>query len=141
MKAPLHLWVIGLLMLLWNGMGAMDYVMTVSRDPDYLAQFTPERLAFLDAFPSWAKASWALAVWLYVLGSIFILLRSRHAVWMLTGGLFFMIVTTIHNLFLAEVPAHETMSGLEIAFTLVIFVLAILQIIYGRYLLRQAVLR
>lgn len=141
MKAPLHLWVIGLLMLLWNGMGAMDYVMTVSRDPDYLAQFTPERLAFLDAFPSWAKASWALAVWLYVLGSIFILLRSRHAVWMLTGGLFFMIVTTIHNLFLAKIPAQDTMSGLEIAFTLVIFVLAILQIIYGRYLLRQAVLR
>ena len=122
-------------------MGAMDYVMTVSRDPDYLAQFTPERLAFLDAFPSWAKASWALAVWLYVLGSIFILLRSRHAVWMLTGGLIFMLITTIHNLFLAKVPAQETMSGFEMAFTLVIFVLAVLQIVYARAMRRRGILR
>ena len=141
MKTPWQLWVIGVLMLLWNGMGAMDYVMTVSRNPDYLAQFTPERLAFLDAFPTWAKASWALAVWLYVLGSLFILLRSRHAVWMLQTGFFFMIVTTIHNLFLAEVPAQETMSGFEIGFTIVLFILSILQILYARYLRGQQVLR
>ena len=141
MKTPWHLWVIGVLMLLWIGMGAMDYVMTVSRNPDYLAQFTPERLAFLDAFPTWAKASWALAVWLYVLGSLLILLRSRHAVWMLQAGFFFMIVTTIHNLFLAEVPAQETMSGFEIGFTIVLFILSILQIFYARYLRGQQVLQ
>ena len=141
MKTPWHLWVIGVLMLLWNGMGAMDYVMTVSRNPDYLAQFTPERLAFLDAFPTWAKATWALAVWLYVLGSLFILLRSRYAVWMLQAGFFFMIVTTIHNLFLAEVPAQETMSGFEIGFTIVLFILSIAQILYARYLRGQQILR
>ena len=141
MKTPWHLWVIGVLMLLWNGMGAMDYVMTVSRNPDYLAQFTPERLAFLDAFPTWAKATWALAVWLYVLGSLFILLRSRYAVWMLQAGFFFMIVTTIHNLFLAEVPAQETMSGFEIGFTIVLFILSILQILYARYLRGRQILR
>ena len=141
MKTPWHLWVIGVLMLLWIGMGAMDYVMTVSRNPDYLAQFTPERLAFLDAFPTWAKASWALAVWLYVLGSLLILLRSRHAVWMLQAGFFFMIVTTIHNLFLAEVPAQETMSGFEIGFTIVLFILSILQIFYARYLRGQQILQ
>ena len=140
MKTPWHLWVIGVLMLLWNGMGAMDYVMTVSRNPDYLAQFTPERLAFLDAFPTWAKATWALAVWLYVLGSLFILLRSRYAVWMLQAGFFFMIVTTIHNLFLAEVPAQETMSGFEIGFTIVLFILSIAQILYARYLRGQQIL-
>ncbi|MEP1208561.1 MAG: hypothetical protein ABJM29_19345 [Rhizobiaceae bacterium] len=140
MKTPWHLWVIGLLMLLWNGMGAMDYVMTVSRNPDYLAQFTPERLAFLDAFPTWAKASWALAVWLSVLGSVVLLLRSRHAVWMLGGGLLFMVITTIHNLFLADVPALDTMSGFEMGFSLVIFVLAIAQVVYARAMARRGVL-
>ncbi len=140
MKTPWHLWVIGIVMLLWNGMGAMDYVMTVSRNADYLAQFTPERLAFLNAFPAWAKGRWALAVWLYVLGSIFVLMRFRLAVWLLSAGFFFMIVTTIHNLFLAEVPAQETMSGFEIIFTLILFSLAILQIVYARYLARIAVL-
>ena len=141
MKTPWHVWVIGILMLLWNGMGAMDYVMTVSRNPDYLAQFTPERLAFLDAFPTWAKASWALAVWMSVLGSLFLLLRWRHAVWLLLGGVIFMIVTTIHNLFLAAVPAQETMSSFEIGFSIAIFVLAVLQVVYARYLQRAEVLR
>ena len=89
MRAPRHLWIIGILMLLWNGMDAMDYVMTVSRNAGYLAQFTPERLAFLEAFPAWAKGSWALAVWLYVAGSVLLLWRCRLAARFLGGGLVF----------------------------------------------------
>ena len=99
MKTPWHLWVIGILMLAWNGMGGMDYLMTVSRNPDYLAQFTPERLAFLDALPTWAISTWALAIWSAVAGSIALLLRSRFAVGLLISGFVFMVVTTIHNLF------------------------------------------
>lgn len=141
MKTPWHLWLIGGLMLLWNGMGAVDYVLTVSRNEGYLAQFTPERLAFLEKFPAWATASWALSVWLFVAGSICLLLRSRQAVRLLFAGLGFMIVTSIHNLFIAEVSALETMSAGEVVFTIVIFVLAILQGFYARSLARRGVLR
>jgi hypothetical protein len=128
-------------MLIWNGMGAMDYVMTVSRDVDYLAQFTPERLAFLDAFPVWAKGSWALAVWLYVIGTVLLLWRSRFAVRFLISGFVFLIVTTFHNLILATVPALETMTAFEMVFSLVIMILAILQIAYAEYMRRLGVLR
>ena len=141
MRAPRHFWIIGIIMLLWNGMGAMDYVMTVSRNAGYLAQFTPERLDFFDAFPAWAKGSWALAVWLYVIGTLLMLWRSRLAVRFLTSGFLFLIITTFHNLFLATVPALETMSTFEQIFALVIFVLAILQIVYAEYMRRAGVLR
>jgi hypothetical protein len=120
---------------------AVDYVLTVSRNPGYLAQFTPERLAFLDAFPAWATASWALAVWLFVAGSVTLLLRSRHAVWLLFCGLGFMLVTTVHNLFIAKVSALETMATEEIVFTIALFVLAILQCLYAHVLARRSVLR
>ena len=141
MRAPWHFWVIGVVMLIWNGMGAMDYVMTVSRDVEYLAQFTPERLAFLEAFPAWAKGSWALAVWLYVIGTVLMLWRSRFAVRFLGSGLVFLLITTFHNLYLAEVPALQTMSFGEMIFTVVIFLLAILQIVYAEHMRRIGVLR
>ena len=141
MKTPVHLWLVGIVMLIWNGMGAMDYVLTVSRSESYLEQFTPERLAFLEAFPGWAVGSWALAVWLYVLGSILLLFRSRFAPPVLIAGFVFMLVTTFHNLVLAEVSPVETMSTGEGLFTIGIFVLALLQIVYGRAMLQRNVLR
>lgn len=121
-------------------MGAMDYVMTVTRNPAYLEQFTPERLAFLDAFPTWAVASWALAVWLAVAGSVLLLLRSRYAAPAFFFGLLAMIVTSIHNLFLASVPALQTMTTFEMAFTAVIFVLAVALWLYARAMVRKGVL-
>ena len=38
-----------------------------------------EELAWFEAFPAWAVAAWAIGVWGSVLGSILLLLRSRHA--------------------------------------------------------------
>ena len=37
MKSLWHVWVVGIFTLIWNGMGAMDYVLTVSRNANYIA--------------------------------------------------------------------------------------------------------
>ena len=79
-KAPTSFWVIAVLSLLWNAFGCFDYVMTASRNPGYLAQFPPEMINFLDSFPYWATAAWALGVWGSLAGSVLLLLRSRYAV-------------------------------------------------------------
>ncbi len=86
LKAPWHLWVVGILSLLWNGFGGYDYTMTQLRDPGYLAMISgqmgmsaEEVGMFFDGFPVWAGALWAIGVWGSVLGSILLLMRSRHA--------------------------------------------------------------
>jgi cell division protein FtsX len=38
-------------------------------------------LAWMDAFPGYAKVGWALGVWGGLLGAILLLIRSRYAVW------------------------------------------------------------
>jgi hypothetical protein len=38
-------------------------------------------LAWMDAFPVYAKVGWALGVWGALLGAILLLIRSRYAVW------------------------------------------------------------
>jgi hypothetical protein len=61
-------------------MGALDYVMTQTRNEACLSQFTPEQLDFFLGIPAWAVATWALAVWGGVLGAILLLARlhCRH---------------------------------------------------------------
>ena len=80
-KAPWHLWVVGIVGLLWSAMGAMDYVMTQTKNVEYMAAFTPEQLDFFYGLPTWIVASWSIAVWGGVVGAIFLLFRK----WCLKG--------------------------------------------------------
>lgn len=82
---PFHLWIVGILSLLWNGFGCYDYLMTRMRDTDYLASMMPEvdpnaMLAWVDSFPVWAQFGWGLGVWLGLIGAALLLVRNRLAV-------------------------------------------------------------
>jgi uncharacterized membrane protein len=78
-KTPRHLWVVGIVALLWNLLGAMDYVMTEMKNEAYMSQFTPEQLEFFYGFPAWLVAFWAIAVWGGVLGAVLLLIRMKFA--------------------------------------------------------------
>ncbi len=49
-RRPLHLWVIGVVALLWNAMDAFDYVMTQTKNEAYMSAFTLEQLSFFTVF-------------------------------------------------------------------------------------------
>jgi hypothetical protein len=78
-RTPMHLWILGVVALLWNGFGAFDYTMTQTRNMDYLKMLTPEQQAFVFAFPAWSVAAWALGVWGGVVGAVLLLARKRAA--------------------------------------------------------------
>ena len=87
-RTPVHLWIVGILALLWNCFGSYDYTMTRLRNTDYIASAMPgvdpnAALAWGDSMPSYALVGWGLGVWLGLLGSLLLLLRSRWAVWSL----------------------------------------------------------
>ena len=82
-RAPTHLWIVGILSLLWNAFGAYDYLMTRLHNMEYLGSMgmdPNEVLAYIDSFPIYAQFGWGLGVWGAVLGSVLLLMRSRHAV-------------------------------------------------------------
>ncbi len=137
--APRHLWVVGVLALLWNSIGAFDYLMTETRNEAYMGSFTPEQLAYFYAFPSWVVATWALAVWGGVLGSILLLLRKRWAVPVLAVSLVAMVITTIYNFGLTN--GMEIMGTGAAIFSAVIFAIAVGLWYYARHLARRGVLR
>lgn len=82
--APGHLWVVGVLALLWNGFGCFDYLMTRFHNADYITSMMPgtspdQLFAYIDSMPLWAQAGWGFGVWGALLGSVLLLLRSRWA--------------------------------------------------------------
>ena len=84
---PWHLWVIGILALLWNSFGAYDYLMTMTRNEAYMSAFTPAQLEYFYGFPAWMEAFWAVGVWCAFLGAVLLVLRSRWALHAFVLGL------------------------------------------------------
>ena len=75
-KTPAHLWIVGILALLWNALGAFDYTATQYRLDFYMNQFSAEQLEYFYTFPAWAVCMWAIAVWGSLLGTFGLLFRK-----------------------------------------------------------------
>ncbi len=133
-KAPWHLWAVGILAILWNLMGVYDYLMTETRNEAYLSNFSPEMLDYVNSFPAWAVATWAISVWGSLIASVLLLLRKKIARDLFLLVLFTMAITFLYNYVLSN--GLEVMGdAFSLAFTGLIIVVAILLYVYAR---RQA---
>lgn len=137
-KAPLHLWIVGILALLWSLLGAADYIMTETHNEAYMSKFTPEQLEFFYGFPAWLVAFWAIAVWGEVLGAVLLLLRKRLALHALVVSFLCMAVTMIHDYGFAG--AADIVGGVGIVFGVIAFVVALALILYARSMARKGIL-
>lgn len=137
-RAPVHLWIVGVLALLWNALGAFDYLATQMRLDFYMSQFPEEQLAYFHGFPAWAVAAWAFAVWGAFFGSVALLLRKRWAVWLFGVSLAGMAVTTVYSYALSEGAA--IMGTVGAIFNAVIWIVAILLFLYARAQAKRGVL-
>ena len=137
--APWHLWLIGIVALIWNAMGALDYVMTQTRNEAYMSGYTPEQLSFFYGLPPWVDAAWAIAVWGGVLGALLLLFRQRHAVWVFFASLIAMVLTTIQNYVLSN--GIEVMGdAFSLGFTAAIFLISLALFFYARVMQKQKIL-
>ncbi|MEZ4413698.1 MAG: hypothetical protein R2910_11990 [Gemmatimonadales bacterium] len=108
-KLSWHFWVVSVGGLLWSAIGAFDYVMSQTRNANYMANFTPTQLEFFYSLPAWVVACWAIGVWGGVVGCLLLLLRKGAAVPVLLASLIGAILTFIHNFLLSE--GVEAMGG------------------------------
>jgi len=51
-KTPIWFWILAVIAVLWNAMGAWDYSATQLRLEWYLSGFTEEQLAYFYGFPT-----------------------------------------------------------------------------------------
>jgi hypothetical protein len=134
----MHLWIVGVLALLWNFMGAFDYLATQLKLESYMSNFTQEQLDYFYGYPAWATAGWAFAVWGAVAGSIGLLMRKRWSVWAFAVSLVGMVVSSIYTVILTD---GITMSGTGgVIFTVVIWIVAIFLLWYSMQQAKTGVL-
>jgi hypothetical protein len=81
-KAPWHLWLVGGFALVFNSIGALDYVMTRRQDPAYfeLLGYDAAHIAYFEHYPVLPAIFWTVGVFGAVAASFLLLFRSRRTV-------------------------------------------------------------
>lgn len=141
---PWHLWAVGGLSLLWNLFGAVDYTMSQTRNQAYLKASAEgmgitagQMIDWIDGFPVWQHAFWALGVWGALAGSVLLLMRSRHAVWAFGVSLLGLAATQMYQAFAPKPDWAEAAFGM----TVVIWAIATFLLIYAVMMRNKGILR
>ena len=143
-KTPWHLWVVGILGLLWNLIAVTDYTFAKMKSDWYMkevGQFTAEQIAWFGQFPMWANVGWALGVWGSFLGAVLLLMRSRHAVTAFIVSAAGLLTMTIYQFVLKKDEFMGLFGPGPMYFTIVIWVILIALFLYARRQAAAGVLR
>ena len=140
-RAPWHLWVVGVLGILWNGFGCYDYWMSQTQGDVYLRTMgmTEPQITYFNAMPAWMTGVWATGVWGALLASFFLLARLRWAVPAFAVSLGALLVSLLYTYVLSD--GGDVLGTQVVLMNVVITVAAVLFLVYSRRMRRRAVLR
>jgi hypothetical protein len=79
-EAPLSFWAVGVIALLWNGLGTILWGGTSLAPDTFLAGMPADHRAYVESLPAWTGLTWGLGVVAGLVGSILLLLRNRLAI-------------------------------------------------------------
>ena len=140
-KMPWHLWVVGVIAVLFNSIGVFDFVMSKVQGPAYMASagMTPEQIAHYQQMPAWMMFVWALGVFTAFGASILLLLRRKSAAPIFVLSLAAFLVSLFYTYVLTNGGA---IMGQQMAIaSTVIAVLLLLFAMYAYWAKRRLVLR
>ena len=135
-KAPWHVWVAGVLALLWNGAGAYTIMMA---QRGLLAGVSADEAAYYAAQAPWFVIVTDIALCGGILGAVALLLRSRWAVTLFAVSLAAIVVTNGYDL--AMGTSRMFTNTTTVIVTCLIWGLAILQLWYTATMQTRGVLR
>ncbi|HYH10273.1 MAG TPA: hypothetical protein VEK11_24710 [Thermoanaerobaculia bacterium] len=140
-KAPWHLWLVGIVAVLFNFIGVFDFVMAMTQGAKYMASagMSPEQIAHYEAMPVWMVAVWAIGVWTAFVASILLLLRRRIAFPVFVASL---AAFLLHLLYTYVLTNGGAIMGRQMAITSAVIVILLLFFSwYTRAMSKRGVLR
>ena len=135
-KTPWHLWVVAVLTLLWDGSGAYTIMMAQAGK---LATLTPDEAAYYAAQPLWFVVTTDIGLVSALAAAIALLLRSRMAVWLFALSLVLILFNDIYDLIAGTSRVLVSQGALIV--TVIIAVIAVLQVLYAVAMRKRAVLK
>ncbi len=143
-KTPWHLWLAGILAVLWNLIAVTDYTFAKMKSDWYMSEvsgFKPEQIEWLYSFPLWANIGWALGVWGSFAGSLLLLARSRHAVTAFIISAAGLAAMTVYQFVMKKDEFISLFGAGPMYFNIVIWVILIALFFYARRQAAAGVLR
>lgn len=140
-RTPWHLWLVGIIAVLFNFIGVFDFVMTLAQGAKYQADagMTPDQIAHYQAMPGWMTAVWAVGVFSAFLASILLLMRRRLAFPVFVLSLAAFLLSLLYTYVLTDGGA---VMGRQMAITsAVIAALLVLFSAYSRFMTVRGTLR
>lgn len=135
-KTPWHLWVVGVLSLLWNVGGAWTFIQAQSGAP---MDMDATEIAYFAAQAPWFVAVTDVAVVAPLLAAIVLLLRSRWAVHLYGLSIAAIVVTSAYDI--AQGTALLLKGQDWLILSCVTTCLAIVQWVYAWWMRTRGVLR
>lgn len=135
-STPWHLWLVGVFLLVWQGMASFDYLATAFRYEAYLAQFPEDALEYYFAAPLWMYAIWGIASIGGLIGAILILMRYKLAVPIFMAALACGVVAVAYS-FVNPPPNAE---GTKV-FSVVVIAISAMILIYLMAMKKAGVLK
>jgi len=141
-KTPWHIWVVGVVSLLWNAFGAYDFVMSTTQGEAYwrASGMTQPMIDYYNAMPAWMYGPWVLGVWGAVIGSILLLVRRKWAVQAFALSLLGAAISLIYGLVNPMPDLPPAMAAMSVM-PWVIVVIAALLLWYAWSMGKKGVLR
>jgi hypothetical protein len=140
-RTPWHLWAVGVVGVLWNAFGCVDYTMTNIQGDAWLRSMgmTAEQIASFNAMPAWMTAVWAVGVWGAMLGTVLLLLKNRLAFPVFVVSLIAYVLSLVYTYALSDTAA--TLPDGTWIMQAVIFVGCVFFVWYSRTMAKRGVLR
>jgi len=135
-KTPWHVWVVGVLVILWNGSGAFTIM---SAQAGMLPNISADEAAYYAAQPLWLVISTDIALISAIAAGVALLLRSRAAVWLFALSLAAILLNDSYELINGTSRMFANQRALIV--TCIILVLAILELVYARAMAKRGVLK
>jgi hypothetical protein len=103
-KTPWHVWLVGVIAVLFNSIGVFDFVMSMAQGAAYQARagMTPDQIAHYQAMPGWMTVDWAVGVFGALLASILLLLRRKLALPVFVLSLVAFLVSLLYTYVLTD---------------------------------------
>ncbi len=114
-------WLIGVVTLVFNGMGAINFFVQINADS--LASFPEFYHPIIEGRPAWATAAFAGAVFGGALGCLLLLLRKSVAFYVLIASLFGVIVSMIHIFLVTGLSSMEVWMGVLMQIIVTVFLI------------------
>ncbi|HEY5776432.1 MAG TPA: hypothetical protein VIS57_10120 [Xanthomonadales bacterium] len=101
-KTPKWFMIVASVLLVWNLLGVMAYIMQVTMTPEALAALPDAQRQLYESTPDWATAAFAIAVNCGALGCVLLLLKKNLAGLFLQLSLAGVLVQMYHAFFMSK---------------------------------------